>query len=424
MTAPRRRWLLILALAIVVVLAVTLALRLYSAARLERALSRFEQATGGLRFAELAPSRVEPRHQNAAFWLRSGADLLVYGDPPGLLERRLAEVGSPWSEADQQAFVDLLAANEPARSLMDRGASLDRSSFEVEYRRGADAEIPNFLPFVHAARLLGAECDFRQQRDELEAALATLHLLERLAAVQRREPMLISLLTGVATERIYLDRLEAILADARDVDTLRALAHDLDHLDAATVAASERLLRRRRRQLSGDVARGRRLARGVPRAARPEGPSLAASVAVVDRARSTERRDLRRDRTTRCRECRPASGRADSRTVRTRRPPPRSSSVPGGNDGARHRAKLSTRVSSASSGRARPAPWDGSRSSSRSRAPGTASTRESSSAFRSPPRPARPPPVNAWRTERSRLRFREPKQAGRKRRGGSASRRA
>lgn len=234
MTSVVRRRGVVLAIAIVVLLAATLALRLYSGARLERALRSFETATGGLRFVELAPPRIEPRKDNAAFWLRSGVELLIY-DENEFYQRRVREIGSPWSEADQQAFLALLAANEPARSLMDRAASLERSSFEVEYREGAEAEIPNFLPFLHAARLLGVECDFHQQRGELDRALATLHLLERLAAVQRAEPMLISLLTGVATERMYLDRLEAILRDARDPAVLRAVAQDLDHLEAATV---------------------------------------------------------------------------------------------------------------------------------------------------------------------------------------------
>jgi hypothetical protein len=235
---PRRRRGLLIALGIVVVLALTLALRLYSSARLERALDHFEAETGGLHFSALAPRRVEPRKDNAAFWLRAGADVLIEGDEDStaLLRQRVAAMGSPWSEADQRSFLALLGANEPARSLMDRAASLERSSFEVDYAKGADAEIPNFLPFIRAARFLGVECDFHHQRGDLNRALETLHLLERLTAVQRREPMLISLLTGVATERIYFDRVEAILGDMLDVVALRAIARDIDHLDAVTVA--------------------------------------------------------------------------------------------------------------------------------------------------------------------------------------------
>jgi hypothetical protein len=236
-TRPRRRRSFVLALALVVALAATLAVRLYSAARLERALERFESTTGGLRFAELAPARVDPRHQNAAFWLRNGADLMVDGSPewPTALERRTAEIGSPWSDADQKVFLAVLAANEPARALLDRAASLERSSFEIEYKRGADAEIPNFVPLLRLARHLALECDFHQQRGDLSSALESLHLLERLAAAQRAEPFLLALLTGAGTERLYFDRLEAILRDVRNVDTLRAIARDLDHLDAATV---------------------------------------------------------------------------------------------------------------------------------------------------------------------------------------------
>jgi hypothetical protein len=47
--------------------------------------------------------------------------------------------------------------------------------------------------------------------------------------------VLIAALAGIGIERLYLDRLEAVLGAARDQETLVALARDLDHLDAATV---------------------------------------------------------------------------------------------------------------------------------------------------------------------------------------------
>lgn len=227
---PRVRRAVILALALVVVLAATLGVRLWSNARLDRALTRLDEVGGGLDYAALAPKRVEPRRENAAFWLRTGADLL--SPDSEFLKRRVDTMGSPWTDADVQSFEQLRADNVEARSMMGRAADLERSSFEIEYGRGASAEIPNFLNLIQAARFLAVESDFHQQRGELPAAATALHLIERLATVQRAEPMLISNLTAAATERLYLDRLEAMLQTTRDIDTLRRFTRDLDRLDA------------------------------------------------------------------------------------------------------------------------------------------------------------------------------------------------
>jgi hypothetical protein len=217
MTATGRRWALLLAGLIVVALAVTWGARWYSTHRLERAMRRFEAEAGSLDLAAYAPPAIEDRRQNAALWLRAGADAL-YFDPrqSALLERRIVALGEPWPADDTAAFGALLADHAAARQLLGRAALLERSSFEIRYQDGADADIPDFLTLLRAGRLLAVECDFRQQRGETDAALAALHLLERLTAAQRSESVLIALLAGSATERLYLDRLEAVLRATDD----------------------------------------------------------------------------------------------------------------------------------------------------------------------------------------------------------------
>jgi hypothetical protein len=235
MSRAGRRFGLFLALAVVVVLGAMLVLRRQSTRRLERAIARFEAEAGSLDLSTYAPPPVE-RRENAALWLRAGAGALILDTPQNvLIERRVRALGEPWTPADAESFAALLADHEPARRLIDRAASLERSSFEIEYRRGAEAEIPDFLSLLRAARLLAVECDFRQQRGESEPALAALHLLERLTAAQRAETVLIALLAGSATERLYLDRLEAMLQLVADPDAVRALRRDLEHLDSSTV---------------------------------------------------------------------------------------------------------------------------------------------------------------------------------------------
>jgi len=221
----------------VIALAAALALRLYSTRRLERAIERFESEAGSLDLATYAPPPVEDRSRNAALWLQAGAQaLLLDPEQNRLIERRIGALGEPWTAADAEAFAALRAEHDPARGLMHRAAGLDRSSFEIDYGRGAEADLPDFLALLRAGRILAVECDFELQRGRLEPALAALHLLERLTAVQRAESALIALLAGAAVERLYHDRLEAILQVVEDEDTLRRLRRDLDHLDAATVA--------------------------------------------------------------------------------------------------------------------------------------------------------------------------------------------
>jgi hypothetical protein len=231
------------AVALVLALAALLALRLYAVRRLARAEQRFEAEVGSLDASTYAPPPIEERRQNAAFWLETGAGALAYDDrQTTLLEQRLAALGQPWTADDQTAFLALLADNAEARGLINRAANLERSSFGIDYGGGPGTELPDFLDLLRAARLLAVECDFRLGRGERDQALAVLHLLERLAAAQRAETVLIALLTGAAAERLYLDRLEAVLGDATlTVDELRDLRRDLDHLDSVTVAPQRSL---------------------------------------------------------------------------------------------------------------------------------------------------------------------------------------
>jgi hypothetical protein len=233
--AARRLWFL-LATVVVIVLAVTLAVRLYATRHLERALARFEAAGGHLDLADYAPPPIEDRTQNAALWLRAGADALIVDDEQKeLVARRVRLLGEPWPAADVSALEALLADHQPALRLIERAAGLDRSSFEIEYLRGAQADLPDFISLLRAGTLLAVASDYRLQRGDVDQARSTLHLLERLTAAQHAESVLIAHLVGAAVERLYHERLEAMLQVA-DLDALRAMRRDLEHLGASSVS--------------------------------------------------------------------------------------------------------------------------------------------------------------------------------------------
>lgn len=235
-----RRLALLGATAIVLLLAAILAIRIYSSRHLARTIERFEAEAGSFDLASYAPPKIEDRRQNAALWMRAGADAMLWSaQQEHLLTDRIAKLGEAWPAEDAEAFLALEADHEPARRLLDRAAPLEHSSFEVEYRDGPEAAIPDFLALLRTARLLAVECDYRQQQGDLDGALRSLHLLERLTAVQRAESWLIALLAGAATERLYHDRLEAVLRQVSDPARLLDLRRDLDHLDAATVPSRQ-----------------------------------------------------------------------------------------------------------------------------------------------------------------------------------------
>lgn len=224
-----------LGLVVVLALAVSLTMRLYGASRLRAAKARFEDY-GPLQLARYAPDAPAERYDNAALWLRAGSEGLLWTDAEReLLDRRLGELGAPWSEVDRSAMAALLQSHAAAIDLLAKAAPLEGSSFEIEYALGTAVPIPNFLPLLQAGRLLAVESDYRLQEGDVAASLELVHLLERLTAVHRHESLVITLLLGASIERMYHDRLAAAIEHVSDEEALSRLEEDLEHLGSSSV---------------------------------------------------------------------------------------------------------------------------------------------------------------------------------------------
>lgn len=235
-----RLFLLIGGTVVVLLLAMRFGLRVYSTARLERAQERFTSEAGPLELAAYAPPPVEEREENAAAWLRAGAAALILSDEEtAFLADRVRSLASGWSAEDAERMEAVLRRHAPARELLQRAADLEASSYEIEYARAAEIEIPNFIPLLTAGRLLTTESDYRLARGDLEGARLALRTLERLVASLRRESLVITALVGSALERMWLGQVQALAAGTASPGVVAALAADLEHLERTAVPAKK-----------------------------------------------------------------------------------------------------------------------------------------------------------------------------------------
>jgi hypothetical protein len=204
----------------------------YASLRLHRAEARFEAEAGSLEPASYAPAPVE-REQNAATWLAAGIDAAgLTTAQPEIVTRRSERLGSPWTAEDEAAFDALIERLAPARAHLDRAAALERSSQGIDYTSlDLDLELPDVLAALRIARIVDLHCDLALRRGAIDGAIADVALLERMAAIQRREPLILTALVGAAIERIYLGRLELVLGAVQDAAQLERLGADLDHLE-------------------------------------------------------------------------------------------------------------------------------------------------------------------------------------------------
>jgi hypothetical protein len=88
--------------------------------------------------------------------------------------------------------------------MLHRAATLDRSSYGIEYRHGLDAEMPDMLPLVRACRLLLAEARVAGADGDRDRTLIALATTGRLVSSLESESTLLTALIGIACERMML----------------------------------------------------------------------------------------------------------------------------------------------------------------------------------------------------------------------------
>jgi hypothetical protein len=192
---------LALGLAVLVVLGLlaSLALRLYGRQRLATARAAFEGQGFSLALDSYELPAV-PKGENAAAWLEAGAAAIVWSteDPGFALSPPGMSVGGDATRA--RKLRDLLEANHGAMETLHRADSLPRASFEIPYREGATARLPDLMGLRRASSLLLLQGRLALHDHDGEGVLASLRGLSRLADALTGESTLVMLLVGDAVE--------------------------------------------------------------------------------------------------------------------------------------------------------------------------------------------------------------------------------
>jgi len=151
-----------------------------------------------------------PPEENAAEWLMAGGCAI---DPTDYSRGAIGEASvrpfSEWSPELVDSVRESLDRQQAALEMLHRAATLDRSSYVFEYRRGLDAEmpdreVPDMLPLVKACRLLLAEARVAAADGDRQRALTALATMGRLASSLERESSILTALIGIACERMML----------------------------------------------------------------------------------------------------------------------------------------------------------------------------------------------------------------------------
>lgn len=151
-----------------------------------------------------------PTEENAAEWLMAGGCAI---DPTDYSRGAIGEASlltfREWSPELVDSVRQSLHRQQTALEMLHRAATLNRSSYVFEYRRGLDAEmpdteVPNVLPLVKACRLLLAEARVAAADGDEDTALLALATMGRLASTLERESSVLTALIGIACERMML----------------------------------------------------------------------------------------------------------------------------------------------------------------------------------------------------------------------------
>jgi hypothetical protein len=230
-----------LAVLVVLGLAASLALRLYGRERLARAQARFE-ALGfslDLKSYELPPI---PREQNAGAWLEAGAAGIVWGaDDEKVMFSSVAEPVETWDDKRTEKIRTIVAMNRGALETLRRADALPSASFEIPYREGDRARLPDIMALRRASTLVLTAGRLAVRDHDQESAVQSMAGLSRLADALTEEPTLVAQALGYAVDAhlVTLGGDMAIALTPWHVESARATV-------SAAVSVRDRLERLRR----------------------------------------------------------------------------------------------------------------------------------------------------------------------------------
>lgn len=227
-----RRAAVVLAILLLVVLTATLAVALAGEWRLRRAMERFEAVLGPPETVRFVRSEVEPS-ENAATWLLAGAGAVVMWEE----QRELAVPGrsddSEWTAEEWERAERIVEQNSPALELLRRAIGCAASSYSLDYRKGPKTELPPLGELLRAGTTLWLDGRLAIRAGDLERLRADLAALDRLAGSLAAEPMLVTVLVALASDRTYTDLTHRVVTGGAGDEALLAEIE-------ATLAARER----------------------------------------------------------------------------------------------------------------------------------------------------------------------------------------
>ena len=226
-----RRTVRVVGVALVVVLAGLLALRIYGNRRLTAAEREFMANVGPMAGPPDGSASV-PDEENAAIYLRAGAEAVVL---PGGDKAAAAEltVGDPtrWNAQQVTEVRRILTANAPALELLHRAAGMTKSSFGLVDPANVVEDLKTKLPLLKllwAQRLLWLDAHLALRDGDMVRLADDARAMSVMAAALERETPLIAELVGIAAEKILLGTVADAVANP--------------HLDEAAVSNLSRVL--------------------------------------------------------------------------------------------------------------------------------------------------------------------------------------
>lgn len=234
---------IVVAALILLLLAGTLALRLYGNHRLDRVMARFGREVGSLELREYMLKPV-PRMENASTWLEGGSGgIVLTRRDKRLMGRVHARDAFEFEPAEREQIREILERCAPALELLRRARDLERSSYGIRYWNARDAKLPPLLELMHARDVLYLDGALALSEQRTDDALEAYETLASLAASLQRERFIIILLMGLHTERTQLRLARGLLtsgvAEDETLDRLerRIADNDLLQIGRETLAA-------------------------------------------------------------------------------------------------------------------------------------------------------------------------------------------
>lgn len=206
---------IVAAAVLLLLLGLALALRLYGRARLASESARFEAEVGSLDPGDYTLPPV-PDDENAARYYAAAAQglALTKEEREAFSAVTILEPGEPIPEALLPTIRGAIERNSPVDALLERAASLEKSTYGVRYADGADAHLPNLLELVYLGRFLAVRGRIGMQLGDEDHLFRALRDLGGLAEGMQREPSLISVLVGIAVERFHWSLVREAVLDS------------------------------------------------------------------------------------------------------------------------------------------------------------------------------------------------------------------